>query len=65
MFPNYGPLHARFEKIIYIDKNDASQVELYENGKYARLSNEFIPSFVERLGSHFSRIGTPDYSHFP
>lgn len=63
--PNYGPLHARFEKIIYIDKNDVNQIELYMNGKYARLSNEFIPSFVERLGSHFSRIGTPDYSHFP
>ncbi|QZO14771.1 hypothetical protein [Pseudoalteromonas piscicida] len=59
----FGPLHARFEQITYIDKNDAATVKHYENGRYARLSNEFVPSFVERLGSHFSRIGTPDYSH--
>lgn len=59
----YGPLHAKFEKITYIAKTDNAVVERYEQGKYARLSNEFIPSFVERLGSHFSRIGTPDYSH--
>ncbi len=59
----YGPLHAQFEMITYIDKNDAVGVDNFKTGKYARLSNEFIPSFVERLGSHFSRIGTPDYSH--
>lgn len=59
----YGPLHAHFEKITYIDKKEQETVKKYEEGKYARLSNEFIPSFVERLGSHFSRIGTPDYSH--
>lgn len=59
----YGPLHAQFEKITYITKGDQAEVERYKQGKYARLSNEFISSFVERLGSHFSRIGTPDYSH--
>ncbi|MDK9755635.1 hypothetical protein KIV40_09390 [Vibrio sp. D173a] len=58
----YGPLHAQFEKITYIAK-DSEEVQHFKAGKYARLSNEFIPSFVERLGSHFSRIGTPDYSH--
>jgi hypothetical protein len=59
----YGPLHAHFEKLTYIPVTDIEAVENFKSGKYARLSNEFIPSFVERLGSHFSRIGTPDYSH--
>lgn len=31
--------------------------------RVATLSNEFVPSLVERLGAYFSRIGTPDYSH--
>jgi hypothetical protein len=59
----YGPLHAHFEKLTYISTDDDVAVGKFKSGKYARLSNEFIPSFVERLGSHFSRIGTPDYSH--
>lgn len=59
----YGPLHANFEKLIYVEKSVQGTIRSYEEGKYARLSNEFVPSFVERLGSHFSRIGTPDYSH--
>jgi hypothetical protein len=59
----YGPLHAQFEKLTYISIDDDVAVGKFKSGKYARLSNEFIPSFVERLGSHFSRIGTPDYSH--
>ncbi|MCL1115147.1 hypothetical protein L2703_16330 [Shewanella basaltis] len=60
---SYGPLHAQFEQLTYVNKTDTEMVERYISGKYARLSNEFVPSFVERLGSHFSRIGTPDYSH--
>ena len=60
---SYGPLHAHFERLIYIPESDSDAVARFIEGKYARLSNEFVPSFVERLGSHFSRIGTPDYSH--
>lgn len=59
----YGPLHAQFERIVSVPKGDDKAIAKYVEGKYARLSNEFVPSFVERLGSHFSRIGTPDYSH--
>jgi hypothetical protein len=60
---NFGPFHARFDRIVFIPKSDQDVIFHYKNGKYASLSNEFIPSLVERLGAYFSRIGTPDYSH--
>jgi hypothetical protein len=60
---NFGPFHAHFDHIVFIEKSDQAQLSHYESGKYASLSNEFIPSLVERLGAYFSRIGTPDYSH--
>jgi len=60
---NFGPFHAQFDHLVFIPKSDKAQLSLYINGKYASLSNEFVPSLVERLGAYFSRIGTPDYSH--
>jgi hypothetical protein len=60
---NFGPFHARFDQIIFIPKAEQVELARYQGGKYASLSNEFIPSLVERLGAYFSRIGTPDYSH--
>jgi hypothetical protein len=55
-----GPFHAQFDRMISLPKSD---VGCYEKGVYASLSNEFVPSLIERLGGYFSRIGTPDYSH--
>jgi hypothetical protein len=60
---NFGPFHARFDRMVFIEKSKQALLEHYLNGKYASLSNEFVPSLVERLGAYFSRIGTPDYSH--
>jgi hypothetical protein len=58
-----GPFFARFNQLVSIDKTKEEGLELLSKEKFACLSNEFIPSLVERLGSFFSRIGTPDYSH--
>jgi hypothetical protein len=55
-----GPFHAQFDRLISIPK---SEVKNFSDGVYASLSNEFVPSLIERLGNYFSRIGTPDYSH--
>jgi len=60
---NYGPFHANFDRIIFILKSDTEKLTNFKDGKYASLSNEFVPSLVERLGAYFSRIGTPNYSH--
>ncbi|QTL38190.1 response regulator [Pseudoalteromonas viridis] len=57
-----GPFNASFNKIRTLEFNDNNQKFLLEN-RVASLSNEFVPSLVERLGNYFSRIGTPDYSH--
>ena len=59
----FGPFHAKFDRLIFVLKTDTDEIQRYQSGVYASLSNEFLPSLVERLGSHFSRIGTPDYSH--
>ncbi len=59
---NYGPFYAQFNHIRSIERNEDTEKELLTN-RVASLSNEFVPSLVERLGSYFSRIGTPDYSH--
>lgn len=58
-----GPFHAQFDHMISIGKNDLESLELFKSGIYACLSNEFVPSLIERLGNYFSRIGSPDYSH--
>lgn len=57
-----GPFHAQFNDMLCLDANDENRLILKE-GRLATLSNEFVPSLVERLGAYFSRIGTPDYSH--
>lgn len=59
-----GPLIVRFDQIRTLEKNSD---EIGQNGStkiFASLSPVFLPSLVERLGSFFSRIGTPDYQHF-
>ncbi|MDP5137897.1 hypothetical protein ORJ04_18250 [Rheinheimera baltica] len=58
----FGPFFARFDKIISIEKSEAISDKLL-NERIASLSNEFVPSIVERLGGYFSRIGTPDFSY--
>lgn len=58
----HGPFFARFDELRSIEKNSLEASEL-KNSRIASLSNEFVPSLVERLGNFFSRIGTPDYSH--
>ncbi|ENF8746709.1 hypothetical protein ABRI18_000275 [Vibrio fluvialis] len=58
-----GPFFARFNKLISIDKDDVETVNKLKRERFATLSNEFVPSLVERLGNFFSRIGDPDYSH--
>lgn len=58
-----GPFFAKFNKITFVEKDNAEEICRLKNAKVASLSNEFVPSLVERLGGFFSRIGTPDYSH--
>ena len=58
----YGPYYAQFNQLRSIDRNAKNTKDLLIH-RVASLSNEFVPSLVERLGSYFSRIGTPDYSH--
>lgn len=60
---DWGPFHAQFDRLITIEKTNTDKLEKFKIGKYASLSNEFVPSLIERLGGYFSRIGTPDYSH--
>lgn len=60
---SFGPFHAQFDHMISIGKSDLESLELFTSGIYACLSNEFVPSLIERLGNYFSRIGSPDYSH--
>lgn len=58
----FGPFYAQFNVLRSIERTEESTQELLDN-RVASLSNEFVPSLVERLGNYFSRIGTPDYSH--
>jgi len=58
-----GPFFARFNKLESMDKTEVEEVDNLKLIKFATLSNEFVPSLVERLGNFFSRIGDPDYSH--
>lgn len=57
-----GPFHAHFNAMKCIAVDDTTRTNLKAQ-RIATLSNEFVPSLVERLGAYFSRIGTPDYSH--
>ncbi|EHI9274376.1 hypothetical protein J9102_004632 [Vibrio vulnificus] len=57
-----GPFHAEFNNMHCIKATPEARANL-TSSRVATLSNEFVPSLVERLGSFFSRIGTPDYSH--
>lgn len=57
-----GPFHAQFNFMNCIEASDKAR-ETLTSQRIATLSNEFVPSLVERLGAYFSRIGTPDYSH--
>ena len=57
-----GPFHAQFNFMNCNSADDSARITLTEQ-RIATLSNEFVPSLVERLGAYFSRIGTPDYSH--
>ncbi|HIE4012687.1 hypothetical protein [Serratia sp. CY33802] len=59
---DYGPYYAQFNLIRSVTRGEETEKELLSK-RIASLSNEFVPSLVERLGSFFSRIGTPDYSH--
>jgi CheY-like chemotaxis protein len=58
-----GPFFIHFDKIRSVPRNDLQQTEMLKNSKFASVTPDFLPSIVERLGSFFSRIGTPDYSH--
>ena len=57
-----GPFFAQFDHMINEENTVEFKSQILEN-RIATLSNEFLPSLVERLGTYFSRIGTPDYSH--
>lgn len=59
---SFGPFYAQFNQLRSIVRNQEN-TELLLDKRIASLSNEFVPSLVERLGAYFSRIGTPDYSH--
>lgn len=60
---SFGPFHAQFDHMVTINKSDLQSLESFKSGVYACLSNEFVPTLIERLGNYFSRIGSPDYSH--
>lgn len=55
-----GPFLINFDKIRSVMRTERES--LIQN-KFASVTPDFLPSIVERLGSYFSRIGTPDYSH--
>lgn len=58
-----GPLMVRFDTIRSVSRaSDEAKVKMPQS-RIAALTPEFLPSLVERLGTYFSRIGTPDYSH--
>lgn len=54
-----GPFYVQFDKIRSVARNSEDAKSMLP---IASLTSEFLPSLVERLGSFFSRIGTPDYS---
>lgn len=58
-----GPFYVQFDKIRSVLRNPEDEKVALTKQRIASLTSEFLPSLVERLGSFFSRIGTPDYSH--
>ena len=56
-----GPWFIRFDKI-RTEQRSTEMVDLLIQSRFATLTPEFLPSAVERLGSFFSRIGTPNHS---
>jgi len=59
-----GPYFVRFDKIMTIERQSENGKKLAESKPFASVAPEFLPSLVERLGTYFSRIGTPDFSFF-
>ncbi|MDX8398742.1 MAG: response regulator [Gallionellaceae bacterium] len=58
-----GPFYVQFDKIRSVTRKSDEAMAIQKDHRIASLTSEFLPSLVERLGSYFSRIGTPDYSH--
>lgn len=58
-----GPWMVRFDTIRSVHRSSEEAKEILPRSRIAALTSEFLPSLVERLGTYFSRIGTPDYSH--
>ncbi|HHT8996038.1 TPA: hypothetical protein ACT5B2_006326 [Burkholderia cenocepacia] len=60
---SFGPFMVRFDSIRSVNRDSDEARNILPNSRMAALTPEFLPSLVERLGTYFSRIGTPDYSH--
>ncbi|MYN42860.1 hypothetical protein GTP55_26305 [Duganella sp. FT109W] len=58
-----GPFFINFDKIRSVLRSDTEAVQALTSQKFASITPEFLPSIIERLGSYFSRFGTPDYFH--
>lgn len=56
-----GPWFVRFDQISSI-VNSEDVLATLRKQRFATLTSEYLPSLVERLGSYFSRIGSPDNS---
>lgn len=56
-----GPWFIRFDHIRSIPRTEEHIADLKEK-RFATLTPEFLPSLVERLGTFFSRIGSPNHS---
>jgi hypothetical protein len=54
-----GPWFVRFDQIRSIDRN-SDECKALKGMRFASISAGFLPSLVQRLGTFFSRIGTPD-----
>lgn len=59
-----GPYFVRFDKIFTLERQSEDGKKLAASKPFASVAPEFLPSLVERLGTYFSRIGTPDFSYF-
>lgn len=55
----HGPWMVNFDDLMPVP---VGEMESLIKDRFASLSPLFVPSLVERLGSYFSRIGTPDHS---
>lgn len=58
-----GPFFVRFDRIMTIDRDSDDGRILAASQPFASVAPDFLPSMVERLGTYFSRIGTPDFSY--